>query len=278
MTDLLNVPVERRVVEQLDWAVTHLTPLLAQFQPISLADIQSAALLDRVDTKYIMGVSQLCEALETMPRHYWVLEIQGVRLNRYQTVYFDTDDFVLYQQHHNGFGTRYKVRARKYVDSNLAFFEIKHRTNRQRTIKSRITIPDISLQIEDRVAEFVKANTPYQGQALEPKLWNDYMRVTLVSKNDLERLTLDLNIAFGWNGLYSVLPGVAIAEVKQAHLSRGSEFVQQMTRLGVRPASFSKYTAGVYTLYDQVKHNAFKPQIRRIARLMQSEFSHECSH
>ncbi|MBL8130364.1 MAG: polyphosphate polymerase domain-containing protein [Anaerolineae bacterium] len=278
MTDLLNVPVERRAVDQLDWAVAHLTPLLAKFQPIGLAGIQSAALLDRVDTKYIMGVSQLCEALEAMPRHYWVLDIQGVRLNRYQTVYFDTNDFTLYQQHHNGLGTRYKVRARRYVDSDVTFFEIKHRTNRQRTIKSRITIPDISLQIEDRVAEFVGANTPYEGQALEPKLWNDYMRVTLVSKNDLERLTLDLNVAFGWNGVYSILPGVAIAEVKQAHLSRSSEFVQQMTRLGVRPTSFSKYTAGVYTLYDQVKHNAFKPQIRRIAKLMQSEFSHECSH
>lgn len=254
-------------------------PLLSQYESISLAEIQNeAALLDRVDTKYLLGISQLCDALEQMTNFYRVLDIEGIRLNHYQTVYFDTHDFALYQQHHNGFGTRYKVRARKYVDSDLAFFEIKHKNNHARTIKSRLSIPDIVLQIQGEMDQFLDHHTPFEGDALEPKIWNEYLRMTLVSKYAVERLTIDMNISFGWDGSVSRLPGLVIAEVKQKKLSQHSNFVQHMRLQGIRPASFSKYTAGVYSLYDQVKTNNFKPQIRQVHKIMQQELGNDLIH
>lgn len=253
-------------------------PVIAQFAPISLAEMDSVALLDRMETKYLLGVSQLSAVLARLTRSYRVLEINGVRLNRYQTVYFDTPDFTLYQQHHNGFGTRYKVRARQYVDSALAFFEVKHKTNRERTLKSRLPIPEIVTDIPTQLDDFVSACTPYHAAMLEPKLWNDYMRLTLVSIQHQERLTLDLNVGFHWGAAAHALPGLAIAEVKQDHCSQNSAFIHEMKRLGVQPAGFSKYTAGVYSLYDGVKLNNFKPQIRHVSKIMQEELNHEFVH
>jgi hypothetical protein len=250
-------------------------PVIARFEPISLAETMSVALLDRMETKYLMRVSELCAALAALTDCYRALEIDQVRLNQYQTLYFDTSDFALYRQHHNGFGSRYKVRARKYVESNLAFFEIKHKTNRDRTVKSRLSIPDILPEIRFQLDEFIDEHTPFHADALEPKLWNDYTRVTLVSKHRQERLTLDINVSFHWQGVSCSLPGIAVAEVKQDHRSQQSDFIQQMKQLGVRPAGFSKYTAGVYSLYSGIKINNFKPQIQRVQKLMQREWTHD---
>lgn len=255
-----------------------LQPLIAQFAPISLTEMTRVALLDRMETKYLLGVSQLGEALHLLTKRYRVLDIDGVRLNHYQTVYFDTPDFALYQQHHNGCGSRYKVRARCYVESHLAFFEIKHKTNRDRTVKSRLSVPEIAAHIPAQLDEFIDEHTPFHAALLEPKLWNDYTRVTLVSYERQERLTLDFGIAFHWNGAVCSLPGIAIAEVKQDHRSQASDFIQVMKRLGVRPAGFSKYTAGVYSLYDGIKSNNFKAQRQQAQKIMQKELNHEFVH
>lgn len=259
-------------------SLDYIQQLLEQFDSISLAEMQSVSLLDRVDTKYLIGISQLCPILAQMTSEYRVLDINRVRLNHYHTLYFDTPEFTLYHDHHNGVGSRYKVRARKYVESNLIFFEVKHKTNQHRTIKSRIQISDVITQLEGQVDSFVDTYTPFDAHALEPKLWNDYLRITFVSKQHEERLTMDLDVEFLWGDTYRVMSGVAIAEVKQAQFSQQSDFIRQMRGLGIRPTAFSKYTAGVYSLYNHVKTNNFKPQIHMIQEIMQRESGHESIH
>jgi hypothetical protein len=245
--------------------------LLAPFAPIGLSEMARVALLDRVDTKYVFGASQLYAALRALSGQYLVLDIEGVRLNQYQTVYFDTPDFGMYQQHHSRFGTRYKVRTRRYVDSDLSFFEVKHRTNRGRTIKTRFQTEDIETAIDDEADAFVESLTPLPPDQLEPVLWNEYMRATLVSARTEERLTLDVNLAFGWNGEGVTLPGIAIAEVKQARFSQDSDFIRQMRAMGVRPTSFSKYCMGASLIYPGLKSNNFKPNMRLVEKIMREE-------
>ena len=257
-------------------ASTHIAHVLTQFDPISLAEMEHVALLDRTDTKYILRASQLQSALEHIAGRYRVLETAGTRLNNYQTLYFDTPGFALYRQHHNGLRSRYKVRVRQYVDSDLAFWEVKRKTNRERTIKARLQVAEVVPAINDRqIDSFVDTNAPLDAQQLEPKLWNRFVRITLVSKYCPERLTLDLNLEFAWGDAYVSLPGIVIAEVKQERLSQRSDFIQQMRRLGVRPTRFSKYCAGVGALYDNVKVNNFKPRMRLVEKLMQEEWVYE---
>jgi hypothetical protein len=255
-------------------AVLAMKRLLARFEPISLAEMDAVALLNRTDTKYVMRVSQLQSVLRAIVDLYQVLDINHVRLNHYQTLYFDTPDFELYRQHHDGAGSRYKVRSREYVESALAFFEIKHKTNQGRTVKSRFRTLDVLTQIDWQADQFVSTHTPIKGQDLEPKLWNRFQRLTLVSKYRPERLTLDLNLEFGWGDAYVALPGIAVAEVKQEHFSRHSDFIQHMQRLGIRSSQFSKYCAGIYLLYDNIKINNFKMRMRQVDKLMQEEMEH----
>ena len=248
--------------------------LLAAFDPISLPEMDAVALLDRVDTKYVLREEQLYAVLQQLTGAYRVLDIKHTRLNHYHTLYFDTPDLTLYRQHHNGWGSRYKVRERKYVESDLAFFEVKRRTNQDRTVKSRFQIPDIEMAIDRLAGENGEPVPAMDVTGLEPALWNEIQRITLVSKRSPERLTLDLNLRFAWGGAYEALPGIAIAEVKQEQASQPSEFVQQMRRLGIRPTSFSKYCVGICMLYDGVKTNNFKSRLRLVNKLMQKEASH----
>ncbi|HML22271.1 MAG TPA: polyphosphate polymerase domain-containing protein [Aggregatilinea sp.] len=247
---------------------------LAAFEPITLAEMDAVALLDRVDTKYVLRAEQLYTVLRQIAQAYRALEIKGTRLNHYQTLYFDTPDLALYRQHHNGCGSRYKVRERKYIESDLAFFEVKRRTNQDRTVKSRLQIPDIEPMLDHLVDECGGADPAVDVDGLEPKLWNEFQRITLVSTQQPERLTLDLNLRFAWGDAIEALPGIAIAEVKQAQASQPSAFVQQMRGLGIRPTSFSKYCVGICMLYDGVKTNNFKSRLRLVNKLMQEEVNH----
>ena len=242
--------------------------LLQGFEAVQLSEVGRAALLRRTDTKYLMSEDQLSWALACLVDHYRILEIDGRRLHHYQTLYFDTRDLALYQQHHNGWRNRYKVRERAYADSDLAFLEIKQKINANTTIKSRRQTRALSTRLPRNAAPFLRMHYPYPVEELEAKLFNAFRRITLVSTYRVERLTVDLGLRFLWNGVCVSLPGIVIAEVKQDGFSMDSDFIRQMRALGVRATSFSKYCIGVSMLYPEVKHNRFKPQLRQIDKLL----------
>ena len=234
--------------------------LAAEFAPIRLAEMSGVALLRRTDTKYVMSTWQLCDVLGGLSPHYRILDINGVRLHDYQTLYFDTPDFDLYRRHHSGGLNRYKVRYRKYVDTDLCFLEVKLKNNKHQTVKSRMRTPGIAAQFDSRAGEFLHDHVPFDPAAIEPKIWNTFWRLTLVSKRRVERLTIDLDLSFDRQGENLAWPGVVIAEVKQPKFSVDSEFIQMTRTLGVRPRDFSKYCMGISEFYgDEVPHNRFKP-------------------
>ena len=74
---------------------------LKSYAPISLREMEAVALLRRIDTKYVLHIRQLIQALDNLKDRYRVLEVQKCRLNRYHNLYFDTPEFELYHQHHN---------------------------------------------------------------------------------------------------------------------------------------------------------------------------------
>lgn len=245
--------------------------LLAQFTPVSLPEIERVALLDRAETKMLLTLDQLCDALQHLAGAYQILEIDGHRQHRYQTLYFDTPDFAFYRQHHAGHRDRYKVRERVYVDSNLAFVEVKHKTRVDRTIKHRRPVPEITAEFGAAAEAFIFSHAPYTAASLEPKLWNAFRRITLVNMQHKERFTVDLGLHFYRPGAGITLPDIAIAEIKQDRLSNTSDFLREMRYLGIRPTGFSKYCTGVALLYPEVKHNNFKPRLLHLNRLTRQE-------
>lgn len=242
--------------------------LLYSFDAIQLSEMGDVALLCRIDTKYLLSEVQLLQALECLTGTYRILEISGRRSHRYQTLYFDTPDLELYRQHHNGWRDRYKVRERTYLDSGISFWEVKHKIGDHVTLKSRMRTRELSTQIAHEAESFLRTHYPYRVDELEAKLSNTFQRITLVSTNSAERLTVDVGVRLVWNGAQTSLDGIAIAEVKQDGYSTDSAFIRQMRAQGVHPTRLSKYCIGISTLYPQVKYNRFKPQLCQIANLL----------
>ena len=241
--------------------------LLAGFDPISLPELNRVALLDRVEVKYLLPRALLEQVLVSVQPAYRALVVEGQQLNHYRTLYFDTAELAMYQRHHMGAASRYKVRARQYVESCYSFLEVKHKTNKRRTVKSRLSTDVLVTSMNRSSVEFLRDKCPYNGLELIPRLWNTYTRVTLVSKTHCERVTIDLTLAFAWQGRKIALPDVVIAEVKRDGSSADSDFIKLMRRLGVRKTGFSKYCVGVSLLYPEVKQNRFRAQHRLIARI-----------
>ncbi len=251
-----------------DGMATAVAQLTNRFAPTSLAEMKQAALLKRTDTKFVMSIRQLYQALDKMSDRYRVLDIDGKRLHRYQTLYFDTEHFALYRRHHSGGLNRHKLRYRKYVDSGLCYLEVKFKTNKRRTTKSRMRAADFATSFDARESAFIHQHFPVDPQDTTPTMWNDFWRMTLVSKFRTERLTIDLCVNVHCHDHSLAWPGVVIAEVKQPKLSLGSDFVQVMKALGVQHRGFSKYCMGVSMLYPgRVPGNNFKPNLMLVSKL-----------
>ena len=244
---------------------------LADLDPTTLSGLESVSLLNRMDTKFLVSESELGALLSALGRDYLVLDPDGRRLHQYRTLYFDTPGFDLYRHHHAGQAVRYKVRSRAYVDSGLTFFEIKAKNERGRTIKHRVSTDTSLSELTPAARALLAEHTPPNERLVEPKLRNDFLRITLVGKACAERVTLDLGIQFECDGRTAILPGVVIAELKQSGVDLDSPFIRRMCEIGRYPTSVSKYCVGVALLVQGIEHDAFEANLRELEELARGE-------
>jgi hypothetical protein len=236
---------------------------------IGLAELETtAALQERVDTKYVVPVGDLTGLVDRLGDTHAVLEIGGRRAFQYRTTYFDTDELRAFRDHLQQRRRRYKCRSREYVDSGLCTFEVKLKGLRGRTVKFRMAY---DRTLRDELSEPALAflhdclersyGRPPAG-VLRPALAVAYTRVTLVGPG--ERLTCDFDLAFsapdGTSG--RLAPGMAIVETKS---ERGSAVADRALRtLGARPErACSKYCLGIGWTRPSVKSNPLRPLLRR---------------
>ena len=263
-------PVPRAPISR-EPIAAHVARPLAELDPATLAELETVSLLNRVDTKFLLPASQLDALLPDLAREYRVLDVDGRRLHQYRTLYFDTPGFDLYRRHHAGQAVRYKVRSRAYVESGLAFFEIKAKNERGRTIKHRVNTETHLTELTPAAEALLAEHAPTSERLVEPKLRNDFLRITLVGKACAERVTLDLGIQFECDGRTAILPGVVIAELKQSGVDEQSPFMRLMHEAGRAPTSVSKYCIGVALLVQGVEHDAFESQLRAFEQLARGE-------
>lgn len=237
-----------------------ITEALQKLQPIYLHQMDSVTLMDRTDVKYLFHRDRLPALLEELANDYYVLEVEDVRYTDYESVYFDTPDFHYYLLHHNYRVDRYKIRYRKYLNSGLTFFEIKHKNNKGWTTKSRIKRDKIRFDLEGESAEFVRKKSPIAPENLEAKVNVYYTRVTLVSFAMNERVTLDLNLTYTWKEQKVSYENLIVLEDKV-----GGNIITPTMRVlkknHIRPYGISKYCIGVTKIYPSIKQNSFKPKL-----------------
>ncbi|MES2565953.1 MAG: polyphosphate polymerase domain-containing protein [Bacteroidota bacterium] len=240
---------------------------LNAFEPITLQEMDGVKLMDRTDTKYLFNIQQLSAVLEEAKPFYRILDVDGNRISRYKTLYFDSDNFKLYNEHHSGKLNRYKIRHRSYLESNLGFLEVKFKNNKGRTLKTRIKETEVPALCDGKAFEFLKKTLPFDPLILIPKIWINYSRITLVNKISAERLTLDLGLEFEKEGEKELLNQLVIAEVKQDS-KIASPFVTIMRKKHIREGSISKYCFGVASSYSHVKKNNFKRKLLNVTKII----------
>lgn len=256
-------------LELCDYYLNKSKLILSDFKAHSLLEQSGAALMDRVDRKYLLPLSLLPEFFNALKQDYTVLSDKRRTSFQYDTMYFDSlhDDF--FNQHQSGQLNRHKIRIREYTNSKQCFLELKHKTNQFRTNKKRYLLTDNykNRNINDLLVPLSEKRFP----PLFKKLKVVYDRVTLKHKTLSERITFDLNISFKQAKEFSDkevnIPEIAIIEVKQDKLCSQGVINKVLKEFKLREVNFSKYCMGriltnmeedLETMPKDMKYNRFK--------------------
>jgi hypothetical protein len=239
---------------------------IVPFQKVSLADLDKVKLMNRIDLKFCLHITQLPAILEAIKSDYYILEINGETIFKYDNTYFDTPDDQMFLYHHNGRANRFKIRVRNYVESNLNFLEVKLKNNKGRTIKDRIIKKEFRPEFTDTENDFLTHATPFEGLQLVPKMGSFFNRFTMVDKNFSERVTIDICPGFKNSDKEIILDKLVIIEIKQSKSDNPALISKILRSQKIKNQGFSKYCVGRALLEENIKKNNFKPLLLKIRK------------
>lgn len=227
-----------------------------------------AELQTRVDRKYVLAESALPAVLADLDPRTLVLEFDGgERSSAYESVYFDTPDLASYHLAAHARRKRFKIRTRRYVDAGVAFLEVKTRGGRSFTVKDRFevdgsTAGEFTAEARHHAGGVLDAagiDAPPLG-SMAPTLVTRYRRTTLLlpaeRSRDQSRATIDRELEWVDQGGQTAfttcmrLPRTVIVETKSG--SRAGTLDRALWRHGHRPATVSKYGAGLAALRPEL--------------------------
>ena len=241
------------------------------FAPISLEQMSSVKLMNRTDTKFVTTTERLCLLLEMARKDYYIQEIDGQRNLEYDTTYFDTTAFDMYNQHQWNHTNRQKIRFRTYCISGLQFMEVKTKNNHGRTKKKRIEVADMNVG-EQQKRNFLNKHLHYGVDTLQPALNNHFSRITLVNKGKTERLTIDSALSFHnkVSGVDKDMGNLVIIELKRDGLVY-SPVLKMLNQLRIHPHGFSKYCMGSALTNPELSVNRFKCKLIEINKIINNQ-------
>ena len=245
-----------------------MTEVIKLFDPISLEQMSGVKLMNRTDTKFVTTTDRLRLLLQMAQHDYYVQEIDGERNLEYDTTYFDTMQFDMYNHHQWNHVNRQKIRFRTYCISGLQFMEVKTKNNHGRTKKKRIEVNDMDVA-EQQKRDFLSKNLRYSVDTLQPTLNNHFKRITLVNKSKTERLTIDTNLCFHnlVSGIDKDMGNLVIIELKRDGLVP-SPVLEMLRRLRIHPHGFSKYCMGSALTNAGLPVHRFKCKLREIDKII----------
>lgn len=253
-----------------------LTDVLAALPSVTLAEMDSVKLMNRIDTKYVTTLSVLEEILRrAAQKGYRALETEGTKLCPYNSTYFDTPGLRMFTDHRNRKLTRQKVRTRIYMNSGMTFLEIKRKNNRGRTKKKRTAVPEAAFhdfRSFPEAASYLAEKSDFTVDVISPALETRFDRITLVNPAMTERLTLDTALRFHNNrtGADASLGDGVIIELKQD--GRATSDMREILReLRVKPLRVSKYCIGTVLTDPSCRPGRFKLKIRKIEKVINTQ-------
>lgn len=249
----------------------HCKPSLARFEPICLDELNACArMMTRVDRKYLLTGNEACELLASLPQSTRILEINGRFLQHYRTSYLDSSSWGSYFTAAFKRRRRYKVRMRGYVDSGIAFLEVKTRGPRGTTVKERVPIEveeaygdRIPQRLEPWLAQTLEARRVDVGAevgALRPTLRNEYWRATFKPEGE-GRVTVDSDLR--WHSSRGGhLEGLDLVFVETKSGARPSVVDRQLWAMGLRPQKVYKFGTGLAVMHPELPSNKWRRAMR----------------
>lgn len=245
---------------------------IADLPPVDLAELTaSAALLTRVDRKYLLDPADLPQLLTRLGDATRVLEIDSERSIAYTSTYLDTPDLASYSDAAHGRRRRWKARTRTYATGGR-YLEVKTRRG-PTTVKERMpwsaSSPD-AVRLDTVGRDFVEASLAGAGIRLDaatlaPTLVTRYRRTTLLLPG-CARATLDSDLTWAVPGGAPAedLGGAVVLETKSGH--DPSDLDRLLWRLGRRPVRLSKYAVGMAALDHTLPANRWHRILTTLAR------------
>ncbi|MBU2667851.1 polyphosphate polymerase domain-containing protein [Actinoplanes bogorensis] len=251
----------------------HVVARLAAAEPIGLSELdEAAALQQRVDTKYLIGLEEFDRIADKLAATHRRLVIGDRRAFDYRSSYLDTPGLTCFHDHRQGRRLRFKARTRSY-DRGLCRFEVKLKDGRGGTDKHALrvgpadfgTVPGgatgfLTYVLADRYG--------IAAPAVTPRLLVRHFRQTLVAKSAASpcRVTLDTDLTFTTGSVTAGLrTGLLLVETKSAR-GRGPAD-ELLRRAGARPVSISKYCAGMALLHPGLPEQPWRNLLRRYFEL-----------
>jgi hypothetical protein len=223
--------------------------------------------MTRVEDKHLMTLQQCRGLVKSLAGSYRVLEIEDTRIGRYDTLYYDTLAFDIYQAHHNGKANRYKLRLRHYDSSGETYLEVKKKDNKGTIEKRRMKTIWSQTGFLPGQVEFLRSALPYDFQVFHPVIRTIYHRFTLVSIKFPERITFDTGVSFDDGKRVLSYPDLVIGEIKYEKGAKNSPALKSLHAMGIRKRAFSKYCIGVSLLYTWLNYNRFKQNLLYLTRI-----------
>ncbi|MFJ5956789.1 polyphosphate polymerase domain-containing protein [Paenarthrobacter sp. NPDC092416] len=244
-------------------------PQLHQLPAVGLEELTTeAALLTRVDRKYLVPSATARKIMSTFTAETRVLEMDGSRTFAYDSVYFDTPGLDSYLLAAHGRRRRFKIRTRTYLDSAVSFLEVKTEGAREATVKERIPyeLCDRDRLTDEGLAYVNETLAATLGDAnfgpLEPVLSTRYDRTTLFLPESGSRATIDSDVTWQRpDGQPWILDDAVVIETKSG--SAAGPLDRHLWANGVRPCRISKFATGMAALHPELPANRWNQTLRR---------------
>ena len=251
-----------------------MTEILRQFETITLDEMRDIRLMNRIDTKFVTTVPVLRQLLQLARDEYYVQQVDGEVIAPYYTLYYDTEDYAMYNRHETGHLERQKLRVRSYLHVGINYLEVKTKNNHGRTKKKRTAAEGFDpldhescpFRLHD-YDQFLADHLRYDPQRLSERLENRFDRITLVNKGKTERLTIDTNLRFHNIATDKIrhMGDIVIIELKRDGL-KPSPILSKLLQLRIHPHGFSKYCIGSALTNDDLRRNRIKPRLHSIEK------------
>jgi hypothetical protein len=244
-----------------------LAGILDPFAMASPELLRRRSLLRRTCSKFLLRADDLPDLLWWLRRDYAVLRAAGRNLASYRTLYFDTPELQCFHDHRRGRRPRHKVRIRHYPDRRLTFFELKTKQSDLITHKRRLDLPYGDSALSERAHDLLRQHAGALDAALDPQVWTNFRRLTLIGLERNERVTIDTDLQIGPAGRVERLGHVAVMEVKQAPFCGRTPVMIVLRAAGLQPISTSKYCTALALTRPGLRLNRLLPGLRAIERM-----------